>query len=794
MGSLSQAPNGGGSEPTTPRPPSAGSRGRLDTHMASLLNFLPRRHRDPVPHRSLLLLREGGTRQVDSSSSSAGFPMEVLVGRRRERGVGGQHRVGGAVEHGPRFGSGLDSTYQRHAGWRIEVEAQGHPEQHEGRHVDTRTVEESCGQDGNSSERDTFPTALLVGRTGLTRGVFRREDDAGGFFEDGSTASQGISEGIRGHGMAGDEEAQHEGQLAALRREEGEEEEAGPSDEESFPFPPQPPDPGTSLVWNPLLAGETLIEEEAKEAGLLWFLKGGTKRKREEDEAPRGGKRFEDALQRVGDNGSRGDEGRRSHAKKRITRKRHDLPRLRLNGPGVRGSQKHKWKTAIQTARNFRLNRIKKDSAMSDFRKEYYANSSRKARASIRKTVEKILENLGLKHKEQRWSCNAMEQLGTVLRDSDYKAGVAYLTEYKHMLIEEGIQWSLLLQKTFGQVARAINRAKGPAKKAAEVEEDRWQGACRLEINETAKGVVHRPALMFAVATVWMLREVELAAIHKEDILIDDKEKLVTLTLRLTKTDQEGKGMRRTLQCCCQGDCGWEETCPFMITRAALDHIPIEEDKLVHGDKEDEVTKGQIIEAWRKLFGKKVSGHSGRRSGALQYIRRGWHVPQVAYLGRWKFNVILEYAEEALESMPVKSRKERPASTTASDKDQREEVKNVNEAKVKEITREMEARLKLEVEKLKVAQDKLEDSLDRWEKMSAKHQGLLPPTVISKNGTIHENKRQPIASPVMSWHTKCGWPYGASNFAFGTDPTTITCLKCITIAPGNEERFGNGGA
>lgn len=82
-----------------------------------------------------------------------------------------------------------------------------------------------------------------------------------------------------------------------------------------------------------------------------------------------------------------------------------------------------------------------------------------------------------------------MEQLGTVLRDSDYKAGVAYLTEYKHMLIEAGISWSHLLQKTFGQVARAINRAKGPAKKAAEVEERKWHEACSMETNETAKGV-----------------------------------------------------------------------------------------------------------------------------------------------------------------------------------------------------------------------------------------------------------------------------------------------------------------
>ena len=183
---------------------------------------------------------------------------------------------------------------------------------------------------------------------------------------------------------------------------------------------------------------------------------------------------------------------------------------------------------------------------------------------------------------------------------------------------------------------------------------------------------------MFAVATVWVLREVELAAIHKEDILIDEKEKLVSLTLRLTKTDQEGRGMKRALQCCCPEECGWDETCPFMITRTALDHIPIEEDKLVHGDKEEEVTKGQIVEAWRKLFRKKVSGHSGRRSGALQYIRRGWRVPQVAYLGRWKSNVILKYTEEALESMPVKSRKESPPQT-ATQKEQKKEVKIVDD-------------------------------------------------------------------------------------------------------------------
>ena len=59
------------------------------------------------------------------------------------------------------------------------------------------------------------------------------------------------------------------------------------------------------------------------------------------------------------------------------------------------------------------------------------------------------------------------------------------------------------------------------------------------------------------------------------------------------------------------------------------------------------------MDSWKTLYGSTITGHSARRSGALQYIRDGWPVSQVGYLGRWKSNVILEYAQEALESMAV---------------------------------------------------------------------------------------------------------------------------------------------
>ena len=160
------------------------------------------------------------------------------------------------------------------------------------------------------------------------------------------------------------------------------------------------------------------------------------------------------------------------------------------------------------------------------------------------------------------------------------------------MLIEAGESWLHALQRTYRQVARALKRARGPVKKAAEVEEDKWLAACRIETNEGQHGVVHRPALMFGFATVWMLREVELAAVYKEDIVINEKEKTVALTLRLTKCDQEAKGVKRTLQCCCPGECDWSEPCPLAISKAALDNVPIEEDRRRRRTDREEPDRG----------------------------------------------------------------------------------------------------------------------------------------------------------------------------------------------------------
>ena len=666
--------------------------------MAVLLSLLPHRHRATDPPRGSLawlqVVSPVDTRPVESSAESQG---------RFESGGGdGGRGLAGAVGHGRRVrDDGMDPD--RWTALQVpRVPRANTVGEHAG----------STGRGGTQGDHEYFESyreghSLL---NEVTRGTEAEEKGGGLFGREKLTTVEGSGPRVRGHAMVGYEEAELEGQLAAVNElfcefEEGAwqtETEDHLGEKEKPEFPPQPP----TLWWD-----SRRLEEP--EGGLAAFI---TRRKKNAHKTIEGEKKEEKEKPRGAVGAMVGDRPHRHEGLKRkaeVSSRRQDLPQApRVQVPG-RTNQK--WRKAIQTARCFRANKGRHMDSLKDFKRAYYANSSRKAKASIRRTVNKILANLGVKGLRECWSVHVLEQVGAVLRSSEYKAGVTYLAEYKNMLIEKGESWTHQLQHAFIQASRALKRARGPAKKAMEVEQDRWMEAYRREQNEATMGPVHNPALMFAFATTWMLREVELAAIHKEDIMIEPKERIVSLTLRISKGDQEALGLKRTLQCDCQ-ECDWSEPCPFNISKAALDNTPIEVDKIAHGDDEGEVEKSQIVGAWRKLFGSKVSGHSGRRTGALQYIRRGWHVPQVAYLGRWKSNVILQYAEEALETMPVMARTRKIMSTPPSKTEIMTQMAKETDTKAIEKMKETGAKLKKEIDQLKMMQDKLDESIDRWKK------------------------------------------------------------------------------
>ena len=50
-----------------------------------------------------------------------------------------------------------------------------------------------------------------------------------------------------------------------------------------------------------------------------------------------------------------------------------------------------------------------------------------------------------------------------------------------------------------------------------------------------------------------------------------------------------------------------------------------------------------------------MTGHSARRSGAVEYVRKGLPLQALSFLGRWKSGVVLNYAEEALQEVPIET-------------------------------------------------------------------------------------------------------------------------------------------
>ena len=143
---------------------------------------------------------------------------------------------------------------------------------------------------------------------------------------------------------------------------------------------------------------------------------------------------------------------------------------------------------------------------------------------------------------------------------------------------------------------------------------------------------------MFLWAAVWMLREIEVRCMKLGHVGLRASEKAVSILLPSSKTDQKGKGIRRSLRCChrqpCRLWCPWRMGCELLTWARSEGLTP--GSPLFVTDKMMATKKASNIAAWKRMFGSDVSGHSPGRSGAMFYVRAGLPIQELAFLGRWK--------------------------------------------------------------------------------------------------------------------------------------------------------------
>ena len=389
-----------------------------------------------------------------------------------------------------------------------------------------------------------------------------------------------------------------------------------------------------------------------------------------------------------------------------------------------------------------------------------------------------------------RWlplTCENLKNLAAVFKEEGYKSAELYLNDLKLMHIEKGHHWSAQIDRVFKQCKLSANRGRGPKKKAKEVPEDIW--AREGEETEEGESKVRMARRLFAMGVQWMMREIEIAALTVDNLSFNRSLKTVTLTWFECKTDQEGFQVTRVLQCQCDGSsCGLR--CPYdnaMQLVKSAHEVDQEEPKSLAVTKGNKpASKHLVLKAWRTLFGKDISGHSTRRSGALQYIRRGWSISQVAFLGRWKSNIILQYADEALQSIPVNASQNFNL--------EKKDLAVVQQASIPSdvvIQQEIVLELKEEIRRLKSGSISVEERLKEFQEKKDNNNkidpSLLPNRVSSlKSGVVHQNVTLLLCTPPHMWRTLCGWHYNSSAYTF-TEENEVTCQKCLNIAQGKEE-------
>ena len=145
----------------------------------------------------------------------------------------------------------------------------------------------------------------------------------------------------------------------------------------------------------------------------------------------------------------------------------------------------------------------------------------------------------------------------------------------------------------------------------------------------------------------------------------------MTVSLPVSKSDQEGRGAARRLAPECRGSSLLEmldsSTCAVCAVLRQQDRLlrrfgksslaQLAELEVPFFPCRDggQPTKTQVIKAWKRLqpggFEKDLSGHSARRSGAKRRARLGWSLWQIQFLGRWAASTVVDYVEEALSEM-----------------------------------------------------------------------------------------------------------------------------------------------
>ena len=430
------------------------------------------------------------------------------------------------------------------------------------------------------------------------------------------------------------------------------------------------------------------------------------------------------------------------------------------------------------------------ENVVDKFRKQFFASSTIRSKECKRATILGLARAINHNRPVFPLSRELVEGVAAAMKEADMKSGVQYLAELRLMHVEAGHELPGWLRRSFDLCKKGLERHRGPTKRAAAVKIEDLNTAT-LSLKSFKKGEPSRPGLAFMWASLWMLREIELRNMRVSHVRINSMARTVSIQIPVSKCDQAGKGTRRTLSCCDATECAI--FCPLAVARRILLGDKLKErfrsEWLFPSKWGRPSTKAGFIEAWKTVFGQDISGHSPRRSGAMFYVRLGLQLQELAFLGRWKSNIVLIYAEEALEDKPVKIGEAKQNQATPAIKLLRETESSLDPASMEKVIEKTAAsiqdKLKTELAQIAQAQKVVTESTRPLVASFCDNKTLWVQTKGrgGKQRPIHMVFKATWNLPVSKWVTACGWNFADRSHDFSFVPNVlkdmIKCNKCL---------------
>ena len=264
--------------------------------------------------------------------------------------------------------------------------------------------------------------------------------------------------------------------------------------------------------------------------------------------------------------------------------------------------------------------------------------------------------------------------VGAVLKEADYRSTKNYMSAVKKTHVGTGFKWDEQLELAAANFNRSTTRGLGPVRQSEPLPYERV-AAC--DLNTDLVGHERFPAdasAVFVLATLFLLREIEVAAARFTDMTFNDADLEVRLYLSVSKNDPTAKGTTRPWMCICvdEGSSTSHRRCPYHASkhhhaylmeafRDALrddDEFPLFPDAM--GRELDADMVLEFIEAVATLMNeplytdkgvRRFGKHSFRATGAVYLALVGTSVEKIQLVGRWSCGVVVHYTRSA----PLKS-------------------------------------------------------------------------------------------------------------------------------------------